>query len=253
MSVTIQLRQRRRRLVSNAHRSYPIWLTQRSKDAGKGGCWCECYALLPDVCRIRITEPWNIMPHHPLPPSFTTADAVAFGVSKSTLYRMRERGEVVEISRGTWRRANAAPTPHEALIAVTLRAPHATVCLLSALAFHELTDVIPMTVDVAVARGRHRPVIDHPPVHVHVFDADTFPLGREHVAVSDHEYVPIYNPVRTVVDALRLRNQIGTDLAYGAVRRLVARRRAAAGDLVSLAGELRCTGPVTEALEVLQA
>lgn len=170
-------------------------------------------------------------------------------MSRSTLYRLRDRGEVVELSRGAWRRADAPPMPHESLLAAALRVPAGTICLLSALAFHELTDEIPAWVDLAVARGTHRPSIDYPPVKVHVFDADTFQLGREFVEVSPGERVPIYDPVRTTVDALRRRNQLGTDLAYGAVRR----RRAAAAELLNLSRRLRCAGPVGDALEVLQA
>lgn len=188
-----------------------------------------------------------------LPPSFTTADVAEHGVSTSTLYRLRDRGEVVELSRGVWRRADAPPTPHESLLAVALRAPNGTVCLLSALAFHELTDEIPSRVDLAVPRGTHRPTIDYPPVQVHVFDADTFELGRTAVEVAPDERIAVYNEVRSTVDALRMRNQLGTDIAYGAARRLLEQRRAAAGELLRLAGDLRCAGPVSEALEVLQA
>lgn len=188
-----------------------------------------------------------------LPPSFTTSDVTDHGVSTSTLYRLRDRGEVVELSRGVWRRADAPPTPHESLLAVTLRAPHGTICLLSALAFHELTDEIPSRVDHAVPRGTHRPSIDYPPVNVHVFDADTFHLGRTHVKVAPGERIAIYDDVRSTLDVLRLRNQVGTDIAYGAARRLLDRRRAAAGQLLRLAGWLRCAGPVGDAVEVLQA
>lgn len=65
------------------------------------------------------------------------------------------------------------------------------VCLLSALAFHGLTDAIPTVVDLAVARGRHLPAIDYPPVEVHVFDADTFELGRQQVEVAPDETIPV--------------------------------------------------------------
>jgi predicted transcriptional regulator of viral defense system len=188
-----------------------------------------------------------------LPPSFTTSEAEERGVYRVALYRLRDLGEVVELSRGAWRRADAPPTPHESLLAVTLRAPEATICLVSALSFHDLTDEIPSRVDLAVPRGSHRPKIDYPPVAVHVFDADTFELGREWVEVAPDERVPIYDEVRTTVDALRLRNQLGSDIAYGAARRLLARRRRAAGQLLEVARELRCAGPVGEALEVLQA
>ena len=188
-----------------------------------------------------------------LPPSFTTSGAADHGVSRVALYRLRDRGAVVQLSRGAWRRADAPPTPFESLLAVALRAPHGTICLLSALAFHDLTDEIPRHVDLAVPRGKHRPKIAYPPVDVHVFDADTFELGREWVEIAPEERAPLYDEIRSTVDALRLRNQVGPDVAYGAARRLLSRRRRAAGELLELARHLRCGGPVGEALEVLQA
>jgi hypothetical protein len=76
------------------------------------------------------------------------------------------------VGRGAWCAAVAA-----------VRVPHATVCLLSALDRQDLADGTPSRVDLAVARGRNRPHIGYPPVEVHVFDADTFDLGRELVEV----------------------------------------------------------------------
>lgn len=188
-----------------------------------------------------------------LPESFTTGQATAAGLASTTLYRLRDRGEVVELSRGVWRWADAAPTAHESLLAVTLRAPHGTICLVSALALHELTDELPSAVDLAVSRGATRPRISYPPVAVHVFDADTFGLRREQVEVAPGEHVPVYEPIRSVVDALRLRHQVGVDIAFSALRRLLAQHRGAAGEVLTVARTLDCEGPTRAALEVLQA
>jgi len=188
-----------------------------------------------------------------LPASFTTAQAAEHGVPRWRLYELRDKGLVVSLSRGVWRLADAPPTAHESLVAVSLRAPRGTVCLVSALSFHDLTDEIPSAVDLAVARGHNRPHIDYPPVAVHVFDADTFELGREHREVAAGETVPIYNEVRSVIDAIRLRHRIGSDVAFGAAKALVGRRRSAVNELVEVGTELRCPGPVHELLEVVLA
>ena len=193
------------------------------------------------------------MPNFQLPTSFTTSQAAECGVPRWRLYELHDDGEVVSLSRGVWRLADAPPTAHESLLAASLRAPHATVCLISALSFHGLTDEIPAAVDLAVARGRNRPHIDYPPVQVHVFDADTFELGRQHVEVAPGETVFVYDEVRSVVDAIRLRGQVGSDVAYSAAKALVGRRRGAVGQLVELADALRCSGPVRELLEVVLA
>lgn len=188
-----------------------------------------------------------------LPASFTTSQAAEHGVPRWRLYELREQGTIVPLSRGVWRLAEAPPTAHESLLAASLRAPHATVCLVSSLSFHDLTDEIPAAVDLAVARGRNRPRITHPPVRVHVFDAGTFDLRRGLVEVAPGEAVPIYDEVRSVVDAIRLRHQVGDDVAYGAVKALVDRRRAAVRELVEVATALACAGRVHEVLDVVLA
>jgi predicted transcriptional regulator of viral defense system len=188
-----------------------------------------------------------------LPASFTTAQAAEHGVPRWRLYELRDEGLVVSLSRGVWRLADAPPTAHESLLAVALRAPRGIVCLVSALSFHDLTDEIPSAVDLAVARGHNRPHINDPPVHVHVFDADTFELGRERRELASGETVPIYNEVRSVIDAIRLRHQVGSDVAFHATKALVGRRRSAVKELVEVGQALRCPGPVHELLEVVLA
>jgi predicted transcriptional regulator of viral defense system len=187
-----------------------------------------------------------------LPATFTTAQAVAAGLSRWSLYAARGRGALIELSRGVWRKADAPETAHLDLLAVALRAPHGAICLLSALAFWELTDEIPREVHLAVPRGTTRPRISYPATRVHVFDAATSALGVEEPEVAPGERVRMYGAARSVVDALRLRNQLGRDVAFAAARRLLERERAS-GRILELARKLRCETPVAEALEILQA
>ncbi|MGH3860759.1 type IV toxin-antitoxin system AbiEi family antitoxin domain-containing protein [Actinokineospora sp.] len=78
-----------------------------------------------------------------LPPTFTTATARAVGLHPRELYRMRDAGELVELSRGVFRQAEApAPTLPD-LLAVAHRVPTGIVCCVSALAVYDLTDEIP--------------------------------------------------------------------------------------------------------------
>ena len=187
-----------------------------------------------------------------LPVTFTTSEAEAAGIPRWRLYKERDQGAVFELSRGVWRQEAAPETAHLDLLAVALRAPHGTICLVSALAFWELADEIPRQVDLAVSRGATRPRISYPATRVHVFDAATFELGIHEPEVAPGEPIHMYGAVRSVVDALRLRNQLGREVAFRAARRLLERERAA-GRILELARMLRCETPVAEALEILQA
>lgn len=164
---------------------------------------------------------------------------------------MRDEGVLVELSRGVFRLADAQITPHLDFVAVSRRSPRGAICLNSALSFWDLTDEIPAEVHLAVPRGSRPPSIDYPPTHVHVFAAHTFELGREKLRLESGEKITIYSSERSVLDAMRLRNQVGTDVVYEALRRYLRRPGASPGDLLRLARRLRAGGPMSDALMVL--
>lgn len=189
----------------------------------------------------------------PLGPVFRAGDAVGAGVSWRDLYRVRDAGLVVELSRGLYQLADVGGLDQPDFVAVCARAPQGMVCLRSALAYWDLSDEIPAWVDFAVPAGAHRPRIDHPPTQVHVFAAVSFELGRRRVPVGDGVSFSITDVERTVVDCFRARHRIGEDLAIGGLRRYLDRRGARPARLMELAGVLRVRTPMVDVLRVLQA
>jgi len=187
-----------------------------------------------------------------LGPVFRSGDAVKAGISWRDLYRLRDEGELVELSRGLFQLAAAAGVDHPDLVAVCARAPQGMICLNSALAYWDLSDEIPAAVHLAVPDGTHRPTIAYPPTRIHVFRAATFGLGRRSVGRTRGERFWVTDAERSVVDAFRTRHLIGEDLAYGALHRYVGRPRAKPGRVVELARALRVEAPVQNALRVLQ-
>lgn len=183
--------------------------------------------------------------------ALTAGDAAKAGVHPRDLYALRDEGFLVEISRGVYRLADAEISPYLDLVAVSRRSTQGAICLNSALSFWDLTDEVPSEVHLAVPRGAHRPIIDYPPVRVHVFAASTFDLGRDRVRLDSGEEIFIYSAERSVVDAMRLRSQVGADVAYEALRRYLKRPGASSGVLLRLARRLRAGGPMSDALEVL--
>lgn len=186
-------------------------------------------------------------------PTFTAGQARDAGLTWRELYELRDAGQIVELSRGVFRFADAPPLAHPEFVAVARRAPHGTICLTSALQWWDLTDELPREVHLAVPRGKHRPSITYPPTRVHVFEASTFNLGRVQLDAGDNEHIWVSSAARAVVDTMRLRHQIGPDIALGGLRRYLATPGAAPGKLLRLARTLRVETAVADALEVLQA
>jgi Transcriptional regulator, AbiEi antitoxin len=186
-----------------------------------------------------------------LPATFTYTEARRNGVSDRTLYRLRAAGVVESIGRGLYRRADAEPAADIDLLEIAQRARRATLCLTTALARQGLTDEIPATIDVAVPRGQHRPVITAP-ARWHLFDPDTFDLGRAELRLDDQTSIGLYGPERSIIDAIRLRHREGNELGYVALRRWLAKPGSSPAEMLAVARRFpQAEKALREALEIL--
>jgi predicted transcriptional regulator of viral defense system len=183
----------------------------------------------------------------------SAAELIESGARWEDLYRLRDSGELIELSRGVFRVADAPATAHLDLVAVCRRAPEGMICLNSAASFWDLSDEVPAVIHLAIARGKHRPRIVYPPTQVHVFAAATFSLGREIKEIDSGETIAISSPERTIVDLMRLRSRVGRDLALGGLRRYLQGGEAKPGELLALARRLRVGSVMAEAMEPLLA
>lgn len=185
-----------------------------------------------------------------LPATFSYSQALAAGLTEWQLYRLRDRGLIELVRRGLYRRREAEEVDLD-LIEIAQRAPLATLCLATALARHGLTDEIPSRIDVALPRRRHRPVTT-PPVVWHSFDPVTFEVGRTNLPLDPDTSIGIYNPERSIIDAIRLRHREGPDLAYAALKRWLRQRGAAPSKLLAMARHFpQAERRLREALEIL--
>ncbi len=177
-------------------------------------------------------------------------DASRLGISKSTLYRGAHAGKYERIARGIYRSADALPADWEWIEAATRR-PDATICLTSALAYHDLTDTIPDAFDVAIPRGARIPRTDAA-ISWHSFATATFDLGRTTIPIPGAELcIGIYSPERSIADAFRLRGDLGYELGRDALREWL-RRGGKPAQLLTIATQLpRTKQPVMQALDML--
>jgi predicted transcriptional regulator of viral defense system len=183
-----------------------------------------------------------------LPAVFTYSEARTAGLSAERLYGWRDQGILDQVGRGLYRWADAEEADQD-LLEIAHRAPRGTLCLVTALARHSLTDTIPLQVDIAIPRGSRIPALRET-VSVHVFARDTFDVGREELVIGKNLSIGIYSPVRTLVDVIRLRHREGPDVAWQALRRWLARKGSQPAALLSMAR--RFHGAETAVREALQ-
>jgi predicted transcriptional regulator of viral defense system len=184
-----------------------------------------------------------------LPATFTAGEAERRGVTRRRLQEMLATGSVERVGHGLYRRTDSEPVDYD-LIEIAVKAHRPTLCLLSALARHELTDIIPSVHDIAVPRGVWRPVVSAP-VHWHQFDVSTFDLGREKLRVDERHTLGLYDAPRSIVDAYRLRHEVGPDVANEALRRWL-RHGGRPVDLMRMTKDFPAARPaVLNALQIL--
>lgn len=145
------------------------------------------------------------------------AESIAAGIHRNTLYRMVDEGLVERVSRGLYRLADAEPLGNPDLVTIAAKVPDGVICLISALAFHNLTTQIPHEVYLAISRNSEPPRIHYPPVRSFRFSGKAFSEGIERPKL-DGIKVPIYCREKTIADCFKFRNQIGLDTAIEAVK-----------------------------------
>jgi len=179
-------------------------------------------------------------------------DLTAQGLTRHGLDRLIESGEFERIAPGLFLRAGLVDDTTAAWMAVASKKPDATLCLLTALSLHELTDEIPAWSDIAIPRGTQPVIVHHAPIVWHRFDADTFIIGRSEHALPGGLSIGLYSAERTLIDLFRLRHAWGSDLALGALKRWLRGRGNSPGALLALAESFPKARPaIQQALEVL--
>jgi predicted transcriptional regulator of viral defense system len=130
------------------------------------------------------------------------------GITAATVSRMKEKGLIVQLSRGLYQLPDAPIDANHSLAEAAKLVPKGVVCLTSASAFHELTDAIPARVWMAIGPKDRRPRSENLPLQFVRFGEKVLASGIEEHRIEGVR-VRVYNPAKTVVDLFRYRRRAG--------------------------------------------
>jgi len=179
-----------------------------------------------------------------------TKDALRLGIHPETLYGMRDSGGLASLGRGLYRLSDLPPLGSPDLVTVAMKVPSGVICLISALAFHELTTQIPHEIYLALPRGAEPPRLDHPPLRIFWFTRRVFDFGVE-VHQLDGQQVRIYSAEKTIADGFKYRNKIGLDTAREALKLYLERSKKNLHGLLEAADVCRVAKVMRPYLEAL--
>jgi|SRR5580692_747003 predicted transcriptional regulator of viral defense system len=145
-------------------------------------------------------------------------DLAAYGVTSESLQQALRDGLVVRIGRGVYRMAEAPPFGSISSFAqAVLAVKHGVICLVSALAYHELTTEISMRVDVAVSRRTTARTVEVP-IRIVKMPLSRFTHEVQQVRTDTGERFPIFSSARSVCDAFAFSTYVSESIAYEALR-----------------------------------
>ncbi|MEM6559789.1 MAG: type IV toxin-antitoxin system AbiEi family antitoxin domain-containing protein [Myxococcota bacterium] len=185
-------------------------------------------------------------------PVLRTRDLVAKGVTRATLSRLVEAGEIQRVGRGIYAHADYVPSEHPTLVEVQRQIPNGVICLLSALGFHQLTTQNPHQVWIGIDEDAWKPRFDYPPLQVVRFSEDAREFGVETHPI-DGVKLRVTSPARTVADCFKYRNKTGLDVALEALRAFREQKAGSMDELWAAAEFDRVTRVIRPYLEAMNA
>lgn len=187
-----------------------------------------------------------------LPDLLGYKDLADAGLTRRQFERLIETEEYERIAPGQFLRTGATDDTTAAWMAIAAKRPQATLCLLTALSIHDLTDEIPTRSNIAIPRGTKPLTAWTAPISWHHFDAATFDIGRIEYALPGGRTIGLYSAERTIIDLFRLSHEWGRDLAIDALKRWLRVKGNSPSRLLTLAKSFPKGRPaLQDALEIL--
>ena len=172
------------------------------------------------------------------------------GIAGTTIQRALQDGELVRIGRGLYQDPRSDIDTDHSLAEVAKRIPKGVIAMVSALAFHGLTDQMPRRIWVAIGTSDWSPVPASPPARIVRFTEKYLRQGIEHHRIAGVD-VPIYSAAKTLADLFRNGRLVDRSVAVEGLRAAIEQRKATPGQIVDAAragGAWRIMRPYLEAL-----
>lgn len=177
-------------------------------------------------------------------------DLEAVGIPREYLLRLYRQGKLNRSGRGMYTLPEISITERHSYAEVSKRVPEAVLCLLSALAFHEITTQNPASIWIALGKGARTPALESNVLRVVRLSGPSQTEGIENHRI---EGVPVrvYSIPKTVADCFKFRNKIGLDIAIEALKDCLAQKKASVSEIYRYAKICRVSNVIRPYLEAL--
>jgi predicted transcriptional regulator of viral defense system len=149
----------------------------------------------------------------------------ALGVAAATISRAVEDGDVIRVGRGLYQLPNIDADAERPLAEASKQVPKGTICMVSALAYHGLTEQMPRKIWMAIGAKAWAPSIKYPRLRIVRFRSPYLGYGVERHLISGVK-VPIHSIAKSLADTFRNPKLLDRSVAVECLRNAVNQRRA---------------------------
>lgn len=169
----------------------------------------------------------------------------ASGIHTREIQKLVDTGSIVKVKPGLYRLTDLQTGESNGIVEVCLAMPKAVICLTSALAFHELTTIVPTAITYAIPRADKPIKLFHPPTESFYFSQVQYKAGIEHHETKAGN-IRVYGIEKTICDCFRFRNKLGEDIAMEGLKSYLRRRSRDLNKLMRFAEICRVKGIITQ-------
>ncbi len=179
-------------------------------------------------------------------------DLQAAGVDAPTIARAVKAGVVIRAGRGLYQLPGSELDLESTLAEASKRVPKGVICMISALAYHGLTDQMPRKVWMAIGANAWQPSVDYPPLRIVRYRSPYLEYGVERHFISGVD-VPLYSIPKSLADAFRNRRLIDRSVAVECLRNAIEQRKATPGEVAQAAADCGAWKQMQPYLEAITA
>ncbi len=158
----------------------------------------------------------------------------AAGIAATTISRAVTDGDVSRIGRGLYQLPDNEANADLTLAEASKRVPKGIICMISALAYHGLTDQMPRKIWMAIGAKDWEPKISYPPLRIVRFRPPNLNNGVEYHLIAGTD-VPIYSVTKALADAFRNPKLLDRSVAIECLRNAITSRKVSPGEIADMA------------------
>lgn len=146
-----------------------------------------------------------------------TAEAIRLGIHPRIIYQLRDEGVLERLTKGVYRLVEIPDFSEPDLVLVSKKIPHGIICLISALAYYEISTQIPHFVYVAIPTKSRPSNLNYPPIRYFYYSEKVYNTDWDTILVGGYP-VKIFNIEKTLADCVKFRNKIGMNVVLEALK-----------------------------------